>query len=122
MSISDWGIVSVPVIAVICFLVGEAVKLSPINKGWIPVICGVVGGILGVVAMKVMPEFPAHDILTAIAVGIVSGWASCGIYETWKNVAIKIPQAEKQEAKQEAEKKEDVPTVRGEEDGYIGKH
>ena len=84
MSISDWGIVSVPVIAVICFLVGEAVKLSPINKGWIPVICGVVGGILGVVAMKVMPEFPAHDILTAIAVGIVSGWASCGMFSAKK--------------------------------------
>ena len=27
MSISDWGIAAVPVIAVICFLVGEAVKL-----------------------------------------------------------------------------------------------
>ena len=117
MSISDWGIVSVPVIAVICFLVGEAVKLSPINKGWIPVICGVVGGILGVVAMKVMHEFPAHDILTAIAVGIVSGWASCGIYETWKNLAIKIPQSEKQK-----EEQEDIPSVLSEEDEYAGKH
>ena len=55
MSMPDWGIVAVPVVAIICFLVGEAVKLTPINKGWIPVICGVVGGILGVVAMKVMP-------------------------------------------------------------------
>ena len=97
MSISDWGIAAVPVIAVICFLVGEAVKLAPINKDWIPVICGVVGGILGVVAMKLMPEFPASDILTAIAVGIVSGWASVGIYETWKNVTVKIPNAGKHE-------------------------
>ena len=93
MSISDWGIAAVPVIAVICFLVGEAVKLAPINKNWIPVICGVVGGILGVVAMYYMPEFPAHDILTAIAIGIVSGWAATGLYETWKNVTVKIPQA-----------------------------
>ncbi len=100
MSIPDWGIAAVPVIAIICFLVGEAVKLAPINKDWIPVICGVVGGILGVVAMKIMPEFPAHDILTAIAVGIVSGWASVGLYETWKNVTIKIPKAEKEEPKQ----------------------
>ena len=104
MTMPDWGIAAVPVIAVICFLVGEAVKLAPINKNWIPVICGAVGGILGVVAMKVMPEFPAHDILTAIAVGIVSGWGSVGIYETWKNLAIKIPKAEKQE--QEEAKKE----------------
>lgn len=104
MTMPDWGIVAVPVIAVICFLVGEAVKLAPINKNWIPVICGAVGGILGVVAMKVMPEFPAHDILTAIAVGIVSGWGAVGVYETWKNLAIKIPKAEKQE--QEEAKKE----------------
>lgn len=104
MSMPDWGIAPIPVIAIICFLVGEAVKLTPINKDWIPVICGVVGGILGVVAMKVMPEFPVHDVLTAIAVGIVSGWSSVGIYETWKNIAIKIPKAEKQE--QAEEKKE----------------
>lgn len=101
MNITDWGIAAVPVIAIICFLVGEAVKLSPLNKDWIPVICGVVGGILGVVAMKIMPEFPAHDILTSIAVGIVSGWASVGLYETWKNVTVKIPRAEKQEEAKE---------------------
>ncbi len=117
MSISDWGIAPVPVIAIICFLVGEAVKLAPINKDWIPVICGVVGGILGVVAMKVMPEFPVHDVLTAIAVGIVSGWASVGLYETWKNVTIKIPKAEKQK-----EEQEDIPSVLSEEDEYAGKH
>ena len=117
MSISDWGIVSVPVIAVICFLIGEAVKLTPINKDWIPVICGFCGGILGVVAMKFMPNFPAHDVLTSIATGIVSGWASVGIYETWKNLAIKIPKAEKQQTEQE-----DVPSVLSEEDDYAGKH
>ena len=33
MSMPDWGIAVVPVIAVICFLIGEAVKLAPINKG-----------------------------------------------------------------------------------------
>ncbi len=95
MNMPDWGIAAVPVIAIICFLVGEAVKLTPIKKGWIPVICGAVGGILGVVAMKIMPEFPAHDILTSIAVGIVSGWGAVGVYETWKNLAIKIPKEEK---------------------------
>jgi len=97
MSIPDWGIAAVPVIAIICFLIGEAVKLAPINKDWIPVICGICGGILGVVAMKIMPDFPAHDVLTSIAVGIVSGWASVGIYETWKNVTVKIPNAGKHE-------------------------
>ena len=32
MSMPDWGIVAVPVVAIICFLVGEAVKLTPINN------------------------------------------------------------------------------------------
>ena len=117
MNIADWGIAAVPVISVICFVVGEAVKLAPINRDWIPVICGLVGGILGVVAMKFMPDFPAHDVLTAIAVGIVSGWAACGVYETLKNVMIKIPQAEKEGTAN----KEDVPPVLGEEE-YTGKH
>ena len=67
-------------------------------------------------AMKVMPEFPANNILAAIAVGIVSGWASCGVYETIKNVTVKIPKAEKQE-----EEQKDVPSALGEDD-YTGKH
>ena len=112
MSMPDWGIVAVPVIAVICFLIGEAVKLAPINKDWIPVICGFCGGILGVIAMKFMPDFPAHDVLTAIAVGIVSGWGAVGVYETWKNLAIKIPKEEK-----EIEKPMEAP-----EEEYDNKH
>ena len=110
MDIPDWGLAAAPVIAVICFLVGQAVKLAPINKDWIPVICGVVGGGLGVLAMRLMPGFPAHDILTAIAVGIVSGWASVGLWETLKNVTIKIPNAEKQkEIKPEDPEPEPAP-------------
>lgn len=111
MAIPDWGIEVAPVIAIICFLVGQAVKLAPINKDWIPVICGVVGGGLGVLAMKLMPDFPAHDILTAIAIGIVSGWASVGLWETLKNITIKIPAAwKKEEAQPEDPEPEPAPT------------
>ena len=66
------GIGAVPAITIICFLVGLAVKNSPIGDKWIPVIVGVLGGILGVVAMLTMPEFPAHNAILAIAYGIVS--------------------------------------------------
>ena len=59
------GIVAIPVITVICFLIAEAVKATALDNKWLPIICGVCGGILGVVALKVMPEFPAVDILTA---------------------------------------------------------
>lgn len=72
------GIASVAAITVIAWLVGEAVKLSPLDNKWIPVICGVVGGILGVVGMRVMADFPAGDVMTATAVGIVSGLAATG--------------------------------------------
>ena len=65
MSIDTLGIVAIPVITVIVFLIGEAVKLTPLDEKWIPVICGASGGILGVVAKYVMPDFPATDVLTA---------------------------------------------------------
>ena len=72
------GIAGVAAITVISWLIGEAAKLSPLDNKWIPVICGVCGGILGVVGMYTMPEFPAGDVMTAAAVGIVSGLAATG--------------------------------------------
>lgn len=72
------GIAGVAAITVIAWLIGEAAKLAPLDNKWIPVICGVCGGILGVVGMYTMPEFPAGDVMTAAAVGIVSGLAATG--------------------------------------------
>ena len=78
------GITSVASITVICFLIAQAVKATALDNKWLPVICGVLGGILGVVGMYVMPGFPAQDVLTAIAVGIVSGLAATGAHQVWK--------------------------------------
>ena len=86
MSVSDWGIQAIPVITVIVFLIAEAVKATPLDNKWLPVICGAVGGILGVVAMFLMPEFPAKDYLTAAAVGIVSGLAATGAHQIYKQL------------------------------------
>ena len=83
MDIADLGIVAVPVITVIVFLVAEAVKAVGLDDRWIPVICGFVGGILGVTAMFLMPEYPAKDYLTAAAVGIVSGLAATGAHQVY---------------------------------------
>lgn len=80
------GIAAIPVITVICFLVAEGIKATPIDNKWLPIICGTFGGILGVVAMFVMPEFPAVDILTAIAIGIVSGFAATGVHQAYKQL------------------------------------
>ena len=49
-------------------------------------IVGVVGGALGAVGMYVIPDFPATDIMTAVAVGIVSGLASTGVNQVYKQV------------------------------------
>lgn len=83
------GIVAIPVITVICFLIAEAVKATALDNKWLPIICGVCGGILGVVALKVMPEFPAVDVLTAIAIGIVSGLGATGAHQVYKQLSEK---------------------------------
>lgn len=74
-------------IVVITYLIGLAAKAIPIVKdNYIPIIVGVAGGILGVVGMYVIADFPANDVLNAIAVGIVSGLASTGVNQIYKQV------------------------------------
>ena len=82
------GIGSVAAITVICYLAGVVVKATPFdNNGLIPIVCGLLGGILGVVGMLFMPDFPANDFLTAAAVGIVSGLAATGANQIGKQMA-----------------------------------
>ena len=74
-------------IVVICYLIGLAAKTTPaVKDNYIPVIVGAFGGILGVLGMYVIPDFPAQDILNAIAVGIVSGLSSTGINQVYKQL------------------------------------
>lgn len=73
------GITGVAAVTVICYLIGALVKCTSLDNKFIPVICGLFGGALGVVSMIIMPDFPATDYITAIAVGIVSGLAATGI-------------------------------------------
>lgn len=84
----DFGIVSVSAITAICYLIGLIVKATPWNNDkYIPICCGVAGGILGVVAMLTgMPDFPSADILTSVAIGIVSGLAATGIDQAVKQL------------------------------------
>lgn len=82
----DFGIAGVAAITVICYLAGQLVKASGLDNKWIPIICGVVGGVLGVAAMRFMADYPADDYITAVAVGIVSGFAATGINEAVKQI------------------------------------
>lgn len=80
------GMVGVGAITVICYLVATAVKATPLDNKWLPVVCGVCGAILGVVGLYVMPDFPASDIITALAVGVTSGLASTGANQIYKQL------------------------------------
>ncbi len=87
MNLENLGIAALPVITVICFLAAEAVKATTLDNKWLPIICGTLGGILGVVAMFIMPDFPGKDYLTAIAIGIVSGLAATGAHQIYKQLS-----------------------------------
>lgn len=83
----DFGIMSVAGITVICYLVGMGFKATEVDNKWLPVICGLAGAILGVTGMYTMPEFPASDIINALAIGIVSGLAATGIDQVHKQLS-----------------------------------
>lgn len=88
MDITQMG--TVLAIVVITYLLCLALKAIPKFKDeFIPVAAGFVGGILGIVGMYVMPDFPANDILNAIAIGIVSGLASTGVNQIYKQLSVK---------------------------------
>jgi hypothetical protein len=81
--------IALPAIVVICYLIGFACKTiggGRINK-IIPVICGTVGGVLGVVVFFTIPGYiMAENWVVAVAVGIVSGFAATGINQIYKQI------------------------------------
>ena len=80
-------IATVAAITVICYLIGMGCKAYGRIDKWIPVIVGAVGAVLGVVGMYTIKEFPAQDVLNAIAIGIASGLASTGVNQITKQLS-----------------------------------
>ena len=84
---NDLGFIAFPAIVVLCYLVGatfKAINNDTLNK-FIPIICGFVGGALGVIVYKTIPGYiPAENWLMALAIGIVSGFASTGINQVYQ--------------------------------------
>ena len=80
-------ITQVTPIVVCCYLVGMLLKTTSLNNKYIPAIVGLVGGLLGAITYFVAPELIATtDIISAIAIGIVSGLASTGINQVGKQL------------------------------------
>ena len=72
--------VSAPAIMVVTYLITEIFKLFFKNKEkYLPIIAGVTGGLIGLVSYIFVPGFFIEtDILTAIAIGIISGLGATG--------------------------------------------
>ena len=78
-----------PAIAVICYFVGFACKKFKNEKldSFIPVICGLLGAVLGVIAFITLPDYiGAANWLCAVAIGIISGFAATGANQVIKQL------------------------------------
>jgi uncharacterized membrane protein YuzA (DUF378 family) len=82
----DVNFITMPSILVICYLVGMIIKASRVDSHFIPIICGVTGAILGVIAFFVIPDMIGHDPFSAVAIGIVSGLAATGTHQVGKQL------------------------------------
>lgn len=88
MDFETLGIVGVAAITAICYLVGLIVRATPWNNNQlIPIVCGVVGLVLGLVCYFTGLEvLPAANPVTAAAVGVASGLAATGINQAAKQL------------------------------------
>ena len=83
----DFGIANVVAITIIVYIIGLGVKATKLDNKWIPVICGVAGIVLGIMALYIgVPDFPATDPMTAAAIGGASGLAATGADQILKQL------------------------------------
>ena len=83
----ELGIANVVAITVLVYIFALGIRATAMKRKWIPVLCGVAGGILGIAAYCTgMPDFPAEDVLTACAVGGASGLAATGLDQALKQL------------------------------------
>lgn len=84
----DFGIATVVAITALVYIICLCVKASVLDNKWIPVVAGVSGVILGILALYIgLPDFPATDPMTAAAVGGVSGLAATGLHQAKKQLS-----------------------------------
>ena len=83
-------IISIPAIVIICYVIGELIKVvfkNKINK-YIPIIVTTIGGILGVLIYLTNRELlmGIDNIYSSIVIGLISGSSSTGTNELIKKV------------------------------------
>ena len=83
----DFGIANVVAITIIVYIIGLGIRATKLDNKWIPVICGVAGIVLGIMALYIgVPDFPATDPMTAAAIGGASGLAATGADQILKQL------------------------------------
>ena len=79
-------LISIPTIMVISYLITEIFKVF-IKEKYLPVVAGVSGLILGIISFYLVPELIGNtNLLTSIAIGIVSGLAATGSNQILKQI------------------------------------
>ena len=111
------GIVCVPAIVVIVYVILELYKLVLKGEKWlklIPIWAALCGAVFGVIAYFAAPEImPAGDVVTAILIGMISGLAATGTNQILKQ--LKKRTGEKPMARYEL-------TIYGENDEVVKKY
>ena len=93
--------ICVPIIVICCYLVGEIYKVLFKTRQdlfkLIPILVGVVGGILGVLIYYTEPKllFNADSVWTSLGIGIVSGISSTGTNQIIKQLKGKEDERDK---------------------------
>ena len=79
-------LIGIPAIVVISYMITETFKMF-INKKYLPIVAGISGGCLGVLSFVLQIDImPANDIITALAIGIISGLAATGSNQIIKQI------------------------------------
>ena len=83
----DFGIAAVGAITALTYICALGIRGTKLDNKWIPAICGGLGILLGLGAFFLgVPDYPAGDLLTAAAVGGVSGLAATGVDQLQKQL------------------------------------
>lgn len=81
---------AIPCITVAVYLLAEIFKAITKEKHnkYIPIVCGTLGAILGIIIFFVAPELiPGKDVFCSLATGIISGFSATGINQVYKQVS-----------------------------------
>lgn len=73
------------VIIFICYLVVALIRTTPIKNEWLPIISGILGGILATLAFYALPEIvPDSSLGVTVFYGFFSGLAATGSNQVFK--------------------------------------